>query len=343
MLARSPSTWPIVSFAALLAACTTSWGPGVPTTPPRNAIVGPDGATPRCVRLTGGPDSSHRLPLADAEQDPALAAQLADIPRDVRRIVLAAGLEPALARLLKARADGAPVAELMPHLQAITLHLQSLKVQVDATAFEADCIGDLLETQRASIDQERNGRELKWTVVSLVVGAAGAIGAGAWQLADPDGRGSAIVGIAGGVVAAGLGIGAFVQPERQIVLTHERNLLAPIATGHDPGHVYPTFVFRLLTSPQPDGSIPREALQARFDEILDDAIGSAERTRAAALVFGTGGIYDTKVLEARERMLDELESTVAAFSRDLEILQRFLGRTFDVMCLRGDSSCKAAP
>lgn len=327
MRARAAS----VSILAVFAACSTSWGPGVPTTRPRNAIVGPDGATPRCVRLTGGPDSLHRLPLADAERDPALAAYLDDIPRDVRRIVLAAGLEPALARVLKAKADGAPMAELMPHLQTITLHLQSLKVQVDATAFEADCMDDLLEGQRAAIEQDRSARELKWTLASLVVGAVGAIGAGVWQLADDDSPGSPIVGIAGGAAAAGLGIGAFVQPDRQIVLVHERNLLAPITTGLDPTHVYPTFVFRLLTLPHPDGLVPRETLQARFDAILDEVVGASDRARATALVFGTGGIYDTKLLEVRERMLDELESTVAAFSRDLEILQRFLGRTFDLV------------
>lgn len=51
------------------------------------------------------------------------------------------------------------------------------------------------------------------------------------------------------------------------------------------------------------------------------------------------GVYTPELLHARERMLDEVESALSAFARDLELLQRWLGRAFDDgLFLGGESS-----
>lgn len=325
-----------------LIGCRASWGPGVPARS-NSATARHERDLARCVRRATGPNSPYRLPLADEESDPALARHLDEIPAGVRRTVRAAGLEPALARLLRDRASGAPAVEIVARRLAIATHLQSLVAQLAATAFEADCTDDLLEARHATIEQDINTREIQWTIASLVVGAAGAVGAGTWELVDPDGPGSSIVGLAGGLAAGALGLVAFIEPAREIVLPHRRNLLAPIARGRDPEFLYPTFVFRMLTLPLPDGTTPRAALLARFDEILAGSVEAEERARAEALLFGDGGTYDIRLLEAREKMLDELESTISAFGRDLEILDRFLGRTLDGACLGASPDVLCAP
>jgi hypothetical protein len=126
-----------------------------------------------------------------------------------------------------------------------------------------------------------------------------------------------------------MGLLAAAQRDRAIVLDHPRNLLRPIATGSDPDGIYPRFVFRLLTLPEEDGgATPREELKARLDAILYDAVDTEERLRAAELVYGAGGVYDRPLLDAREMMLDEVERTTGAFSRELEALSSYLRSTF---------------
>lgn len=325
----------------LLSCCTTSLGPAAQAEAPSEVESQSEAA--KCVRFSRARQGPYRLPLAEEERDPALAEYLADFPPDVRRTVLAAGLEPALARLLRDRAAGLPPLELSVRRQAIQLHLHGLKVQLDATTFEEDCTGDLIEGVQATLDQEESSREIRWTVMSLVVGAAAAAAAGAWELADGDSIGPPIVGIAGGVAAGGLGLAAFAEPDRSVRLDHQRNLLTPIVTGQDVEHVYPAFVFRLLTLPQTTGPTPREALLEELSAILDGAVSPRERPHAMALLYGPGGTYDRRLVDARERMLDEVESTIAAFSRDLELLTRYLNSALGDGCIAPSAAPECEP
>lgn len=333
----------VVVWSLVLTGCATAWGPGIPSTPSRRAIEGPSGDEPRCVRRASRSENLYPLPLAGPVTDPELASWLGEIPADVRRVAQAAGLEPALARLLRDRAGAAPIAEVLARRQAIALHIESMKTQLDAMGFELDCAGDLLEAFQGSIEADESGSEIRWTVMSLVVGAAGTVAAGAWELAGPAGNGPSILGIASGVAATGLGLAAFVHPPRDILLEHERNLLAPVATGEDPDRIYPSFVFRLLTLPSDDGPSPRDVLRSRFDEILSSTVSAGERSRAEALLFGRGGVYDKRLVNVREQMLDELETVVATFSHDVELLQRYMGSVLDAGCLSGEVEQPCAP
>jgi len=240
-----------------------------------------------------------------------------------------------MARLIRDRSNQVDV-DWLARRQAVATHLQSLQVQLEAATFEADCSGDVLESIRMAIEQEESARELRWSLLSIVAGALGAVGAGTWELVDPDARGAVIVGLTGGAVSGALGIVAFVPQRRSIVLHHRRNLLRPIHVGSDPDHVYPTFVFRLLTLPHAHGpGSPRDDLLARFARILDDSVPQDQQERTRRLLYGDGGVYDVDLLWVRERMLDELEDAVAAGMRDLELLQRYLGRTLDPSWLQG--------
>ncbi|MBZ5707742.1 hypothetical protein [Nannocystis pusilla] len=270
------------------------------------------------------------MPLALTEEDPSLAAELDAIPRQVRRTVLAAGLEPVLARMLRDRRTGREgERSFLVRRQAIAMQLAALSSQLDASVYAADCLGDSAESVRVKIDADSNAREIRRTMISLIIGAAVAIGAGVWELADEEAKGRVALQIAGGAVAGSVGVAAFVDQPTPILLDHRRNLLEPVFRGEDPEHILPTFVMRMLMLPTNAGPTPRDTLLARFKTILDEAAPKDERSRAEALIFGAGGVYTPKLLHARERMLDEVESALSAFARDLELLQRWLGRAFD--------------
>lgn len=258
------------------------------------------------------------------------------MPPDVRRVVLAAGLEPSLARLLHERKTAPPLDQIVRR-QAIDLHLQSLKAQLDATIHEADCAGDLIEQLQSKLEQDESAKEIHWTVLSIITQGVAAVAIGAMELSGASDEATAIVGISSGVLAAGFGVAAFAPAAPEIVLEHSRNLLTPIVRGEDPEHLYPTFVFRLLTTPPPGGEAPVQRLRARFERILEEEVDPDELPKARALLFGNGGIYDTRLVSARERMLDELEIELTALSSDLEVLQRHLVR------LLGDRELLSSP
>lgn len=320
----------LVASLVLAQGCAVAFGAGRPAQLPRNAVIASEAEQSRCNRAY--PGDEFRMPLAEAEGDPELRAELEAIPEEVRRTVLAAGLEPVLARMLRdkrLRPDATAQAAFVARRQAIAMQLVALSSQLDASVYAADCLGDRAESIRAGIDHDSSAREIRRTVASIVVGAVVGIAIGAWELADEDSRARSGFAIGGGAVAGGLGVAAFVERPTPIALEHSRNVLDPIFHGDDPDHILPTFVFRMLSLPVDSGATPRDALRLRFADILGDAVTDDERERAEELVFGNGGIYTPELLHARERMLDEVESALSAFVRDLELLQRWLGRAFD--------------
>src|SRR5690606_14396749 len=177
---------------------------------------------------SAGPEGPYRVPLAGAEEDPALAALLEPLPDDLRLALLAAGLEPVVARLLRDLPEGeAPDYAWLARRQALSNHLGSLEVQADALAFEVDCTGDFVEGLRNGIERDEAKRELRMTIASIVIGASATISAVSWGLKTEDERGPAILEVSGAGAAAALGLTAFLSRSHAIVLEHPRNLLAP--------------------------------------------------------------------------------------------------------------------
>jgi len=95
--------------------------------------------------------------------------------------------------------------------------------------------------------------------------------------------------------------------------------------------LYPTFVFRMLTSPRTDGgTAPRAEILADWRRILEGAVPGSQRALAESLLFGDGGVYDRNLVDVRERMFDVLESHVNAVDLELELLYRFSARLVEV-------------
>jgi len=287
-------------------------------------------------------DSPYRMPLARAETDSVLAAHLDVLPPRARRTVLAAGLEPLLARILQARAaSAAPSFELLEREHELEIRLNALSAQVSAVEFEARCTSEMIEKAEANFVQREQSRQVKIATASLVVVAALATAAGVWALADDESHGPIVLGIVGGGVATGLGAMALTREPHPVRYVHSPNRLMPLEQGSDPEHLYPTFVFRMLTYPEPAQTrSPRDVLLAAWQRELDEAVPSSEVSTAASLLRGTGGRYDDTLLALRARRFQDLELSVQGIARDLELLDRSLVRLFT---MPGSAPAKPQP
>jgi hypothetical protein len=109
---------------------------------------------------------------------------------------------------------------------------------------------------------------------------------------------------------------------------HARNRLVPLASGVDPEHLYPSFVFRMLTYPdEVDHRTPREELLSAWQAQLDRTVPPSRRAAARQMLLGEGGEYDDDLLALRAEMFESLESAVQGLARDLELLNRSLVRS----------------
>jgi hypothetical protein len=283
-----------------------------------------------CARAIMDGGSPYRMPLAGAEADPVLAAQLAGLPYKARRAALAAGLEPLLARLLAARtaAQGPATLEALALEEELTLRLVAFHAQLSAAAFEAGCTADMIQKLLPEFTHKEQSRQLTITIASLVAGAAGSIAAGFWSLENSGSRGPAVVGIAGGAATTALGIAALTHGDRWLRFEHTRNRLVPLSRGADPDHLYPSFVFRMLTFPDTaEGKSPRDQLLAAWQLQLERSMPATEQTAARDRLLGDGGSYDEALLTLRAEMFESLESTIQGLARDLELLNRSLVRS----------------
>ncbi|MBK7830369.1 hypothetical protein [Nannocystis sp.] len=316
-------------MALLTGACAPVARATLPTTPPRGAVRVDLEEMKECLQF-----QRRDAPRIASVERPELAVRLTELPPEVLRVARAAEVDALLSALLDSRdstRDLAIAAKL--HL---VMRLSSLEIDVASLLFHTQCIGNQMDSVLRELDRRQRSREVALTVSSILMGAAAATAGGVWELRGGGGDGPAALGIVGGVTAASLGLAAFIPERRAVVFPHERNLLAPIARGEDPQGLYPSFVFRMLTtSPASGGPSSREEILEDWRIILHDAVPVAQRGLAESLLFGDGGVYDRRLLDVRERMFDVLESHVNAVDRDLELLYRFSSRLVAVTAPAG--------
>ena len=304
---------------------------GRPDPIPDPGMVVSESSSDRCMHGIPGPDSPYREPLPGPEEDPALEAYLAPLDPTVRRTAVAAGLEPLLARVLRARATGMDRHD--PALLSMRLELAqriaSLETQLTAIEFECDCVRNLLYVVLGDYEESETDRQIAYTIVSLAVGAVASIGAAAWDLANSATatpvaeEGPLVLSIGGAVAGAGLGAAVLVRQPREVTYVHEHNLLEPILDAEDPELLYPTFVFRMLTLPAVGGGAsPRDQLVTAWTEELADAVPPDRRELAEALLYRDGGVYDPALLDLHQSMLQELGAALDALARDIDLLAR---------------------
>jgi hypothetical protein len=293
-----------------------------------SVVVFSDERSPHCARSTIGTMSPYRMPLAGPVTDPEDLAYLADFPAEARRSARAGGLEPMLVEILRDRekSGGAPSPRAVSMELELSMRLASFATQLEAVSFEVHCTATQLGEVLGELQHDDERQQFNLAMGSLIAGAIAASAAGAVALARPDDtRTPAVVSIAGGIVTAGLGAMALLRKDSRVMLSHDPNLLAPVFNGADPDHLFPTFVFRMLTLPD-DGArgSPRARLLASWSTDLGDV--GLPRDEAERLLSSSGGTYTTELVEARVHHLERLASTLQSIARDLELLHRFVVR-----------------
>ena len=271
----------------------------------------------------------YRMPLAEPVSDPEDMRLLDVLPPEARRTARAAGLEPLLVRLIRAhgaRASGGPESEPLLQ-QELTLRLLAFDSQVSALTFEIECTRRLVSELAADLDSQESDRQFGLAASSLVIGAGTGVFAGAWTLAGESDELANIVAIGGSIVTAALGTAVLIVPNRGVALEHRQNVLQPIQVGKDPDHLYPSFVFRMLTAVYAnDPHPPRDGLLQDFEHSLEAHVSEPQRPIARRILFGVGGSYSRALLETRRELFQLLQSAVQGVARDLELLNRFLVR-----------------
>jgi hypothetical protein len=320
---------PIAPRLAVLMSAALAVGCGhAGTKEPSGSTVFSEERSSTCARITIGRTSPYFVPLADPLTNAEDIAYLADFPAEARRTAGAAGLEPLLVALLRERAKGGePTTRVLAMEIELWTRLATLARQLEAVSYEVGCAGGQIKEVLDDFKHRDQRRQFKLAMGSIIVAAISASAAGAVTLARPDDtRTPAIVGIGGGVATAVLGTLAVLNGESKIILSHDPNLLLPVFTGTDPDHLYPTFVFRMLTfaDDRPRGS-PRARLLEDWEHDFDYV--GVDRGTAERLLYGSGGTYTPELAEARLQHLERLGSTLESMARDLELLTRFLVRT----------------
>ena len=211
---------------------------------------------------------------------------------------------------------------------ALLARVVAFHAQVSAAAFEAGCTADMIQKALGERAHHEQSRQVVIAIGSLVAGAVAGVAAGVWGLTDGSSKGPPIMAVAGGVASTALGAAALTHEDPPLGFRHPRNRLTPVWLGADPEHLYPSFVFRMLTFPAAAGGrSPRDQLLETWHEKLEEQVSdAAERAEAERLLLGDGGVYDDDLLTLRAEMFEGLESAVNGMTRDLELLNRSLVR-----------------
>lgn len=321
MKAALPLLW-------LLAGCSVTWVPGRPTTPREVELEVEERAAMRCIH---GSHHDDERDVPEETVDPELEPYLTAFGAEVRRTARAAGIESLLGRLLRERervaeGTGSSGAVLAMRDELGTRQF-ALESQLLASEFEVDCVRNLINAVLGEYEEAETDRQLAYTIASLVVGTATTIAASAWDLANTYtdspawSDGPVVTGIVGALGTTALGAVVLVPPPQEILYVHEHNLLAPVVNGADPEHLYPPFVFRLLSARGAfDAPSPRDVLVTTFDATIEDAVGEGRVAAARQIVFGVGGIHDVTLLALHQALLEELGAELDGMARDLDML-----------------------
>jgi len=277
-------------------------------------------------------ESPYRMPLAGPESDPAGMLLLDVLPAEARRTARAAGLEPLLVRLLGTQQIvGGPVTragslEVLDLRHELDLRLLAFDSQLASLAFEVECTRGRIADLLRHLHVREGHRQLNLAVASLVVGAGTGVAAGVVDLAHSPGWLASALAISGSATTAALGSAALLVPEQRVFLEHAHNLLRPIRDRADPEHLYPSFVFNMLTAQYPGENAPPTRLQVDLERTVRSYVPHSHYAAANAILFGEGGLYPRALLEARLEMLHHLRSAVQGVVRSLELLDRSLVR-----------------
>lgn|SRR5262245_60324764 len=234
-------------------------------------------------------------------------------------------LLPLLNRMARLEVEQAPFAEIEPVRQKVLTRLVLATLEVSGLVAEIEC-----EVQRADQVHDRlwdiqTTRTTSQTILAVIFGGLANILSGGVSMATGAGDTGNIASVAGGALEVLFGTSANFTKVRQ-EFSHPRNHLAAVWNGSPESEFFSPRAWRFLTEPGIRGlgghSLRDVMLQTWQEEGKLGEVGSYRGEKRVALLFGSGGLYDSEELHVREAMLHQLESSIQLMHQELETLLR---------------------
>ncbi|WP_217903409.1 hypothetical protein [Flectobacillus sp. BAB-3569] len=196
--------------------------------------------------------------------------------------------------------------------------------EIDALSAELDCEGERIDQIANFVDNANSGKTTKFTVASIVIGAASSI---ATVLISNESLNNGVA-IGAGVLGASLGFATLNPKGKKVEMSTNRNLLQNVWLNQNQ-HEISRFVWYMLTEPKFSNSGKTTLLQNtkerwlmyQFDENLTKANKSVN--------FSKGGIYHADDLHARSQMINQFQSVVRSIKQNINLFLAELNTAFD--------------
>jgi len=282
----------------------------------------------RCVSVSSevrnppvGLDEQRQAPNELVEKDAAvklyspIAVHIADVM----------DLLPLLNRMARLEVEQAALADIERIRQKVVIRLVLATLEVSGLVAEIEC-----EVQRADQVHDRlwdiqTTRATSQTILAVIFGGLANILSGGFAMATGAGDIGNITSVTGGALEVLFGTSANFTKVRQ-VFSHPRNHLAAVWNGSPQSEFFSQRAWRFLTEPGIRGleghSLRDVMLQTWQEEGKLGEVGSSREKERIALLFGSGGLYDSEELHVREAMLQQLESSIQLMHQELETLLR---------------------
>ena len=234
-------------------------------------------------------------------------------------------LLPLLNRMARLEVDHARPADIERVRRKFVTRLQLATLEVSGLVAEIEC-----EVQRAHQVQDRlkdiqTTRTTSQTILGVIFGGLANILSGGIGMATGAGDAGNIVSVTGGALEVLFGTSANFTKVRQ-EFSHPHNHLAAVWDGSPQSEFFSPRAWRFLTEPSirdiKGHSLRDVMLQTWEDEGKLGEAGSIREKEREALLFGSGGVYDSEQLHVREAMLQQLESSIQLMHQELETLLR---------------------
>jgi len=222
--------------------------------------------------------------------------------------------------------------------QQIFNRLLLASIEVASLAAELDCESERSKQLANYLDQLNDTRVQRFTILSVITGAATGIGTSALKNYSSQ----VSVGIIGSVVSAVFGGLAVISSKNHIVVKHSRNLLADIWNEPTVSYTYPPFIWCVLNAKEfnPDFSTSTiKSLKNRWVEeglvdttankyripairkfLAKEGLADTTNKKKTELFFGIGGNYRANDLHTRTSMLNQLKAEIRSINQNLQVL-----------------------
>ena len=201
--------------------------------------------------------------------------------------------------------------------QQIFNRLLLASTEVASLAAELDCESERSKQLGTYLDQINDDRVQRLTIISVITGAATAIGTSVIK----NNKAQIAVGVSGSIISAAFGGLAAFSSHKAIIFKHKRNLLADIWFENKISTNYPPFIWYILNEKEFTNSREYSSIHNLKERWFEQGlIDTTKNKKQLDLYFGVGGKYNADDFHTRTSMLNQLKAEVRSVNQNLQSL-----------------------